>query len=83
MGLRGRKLKKVNPETLCPGSGAAGGPSPSPGVPVDPSPIRTKADATATCHTYLHPEVWMDCSSRGEPPSAPSAELAEGRARDL
>lgn len=66
----------MDPETLCQAPGTTGEP------PVDPSPISAKADATATCHTYLYPEVRMDCSSRGKPPSdtpaaAPSAELAE------
>lgn len=53
----------MDPETLCQAPGSTGEP------PVDPGSLRTKADAIASCHTYLYPEVRMDCSSRGKPPS--------------
>lgn len=56
----------MNPETLCLDQRKPGDPTEDPGHPVDPSPIRSKPDATTACHTYLHPDVRMDCSSRGE-----------------
>lgn len=65
--LKGRKLKQVNPEMICLDS-TTGDPSKDPSNPEDPRSIRTKADATTTCHTYLYPEVRMDCSNRGELP---------------
>lgn len=51
---------------LCLDPKAPDDPTGDPGYPIDPSPIRTKADATTTCHTYLYPEVRMDCSNRGK-----------------
>lgn len=64
--LRGTKLKQLNPETLCLDPETTVQPSEDPSQPTDPRPIRTKADATMTCHTYVYPEVRMDCSSRGK-----------------
>lgn len=34
--------------------------------PLEPIPIRTKADATIACHTYVFPVMRMDCSNRGK-----------------
>ncbi|XP_011605484.1 leucine-rich repeat-containing protein 17 [Takifugu rubripes] len=62
--LKGIKLKQVNPEMICLDSETTGDPSEGPSYTEDPTPIRTKADATTTCHTYLYPEVRMDCSNR-------------------
>ncbi|KAM7396562.1 hypothetical protein PAMP_019595 [Pampus punctatissimus] len=66
--LKGMKLKQVNPELLC----KEMDPISDPLVnkmdlidPVEPSPIRTKPHAITSCHTYLFPQVHMDCSSRG------------------
>ncbi|CAG03392.1 unnamed protein product [Tetraodon nigroviridis] len=64
--LKGRKLKQVNPEMLCLDPQTPGDPTEDPGLPTDPRPIRTKADATTTCHTYLYPDIRMDCSNRGK-----------------
>lgn len=59
------KLKQIDPRLLCmetlPGDNQT-----DPTNPVDPIPIRTKPDATTTCHTYLFPQIRMDCSNRGK-----------------
>ncbi|XP_040019948.2 leucine-rich repeat-containing protein 17 [Gasterosteus aculeatus] len=62
--VKGMKLKQIDPRLLCmetlPGDNQT-----DPTNPVDPIPIRTKPDATTTCHTYLFPQIRMDCSNRG------------------
>lgn len=66
--LKGIKLKQVNPELLCKESDPTGDPQgdeTEPLFPLDPVPIRTKPDATTSCHTYLFPQIRMDCSKRG------------------
>lgn len=66
--LKGLKLKKVDAEVLCRESDPTGNPQgdqTDSTYPVEPSPIRTKPDATMSCHTYLFPQIWMDCSNRG------------------
>ncbi|KAM9352107.1 leucine-rich repeat-containing protein 17-like [Symphorus nematophorus] len=65
--LRGMKLKQVNPEKLCEETDPS---KPQinqtePIFPIEPVPIRTKPDATTSCHTYLFPQIRMDCSKRG------------------
>lgn len=63
------KLKQVDPELLCEEKDPIGDPQgdqTAPTYPVEPSPIRTKPDATTSCHTYLFPQIRMDCSNRGE-----------------
>ncbi|XP_010888667.2 leucine-rich repeat-containing protein 17 isoform X2 [Esox lucius] len=69
--LRGRKLKRVDPELLClepePISATAdpkGEDGRNATVPLQPSPFRSKPDATTVCHTYLFPTPHMDCRSR-------------------
>lgn len=64
--LKNIKLKQVDVELLCkdPTSDPQGDQT-DPREPVGPSPIRNKLDATTLCHTYLFPEVRMDCSNRG------------------
>lgn len=62
--LKNVKLKQIEPELLCKESDPTSNQT-DPGKPVDPSPIRGKVDATTLCHTYLFPEVRMDCSNRG------------------
>lgn len=67
--LKGIKLKQVDPETLCKESDPTGDPQgdqTESTYPVPPSPIRTKPDATTSCHTYLFPQIRMDCSKRGK-----------------
>ncbi|KAM7002734.1 leucine-rich repeat-containing protein 17-like [Tautogolabrus adspersus] len=66
--LKGIKLKQVDPELLCKEIDPAGQPQgdeTEPLFPIEPSHIRTKPDATTSCHTYLFPQVRMDCSHRG------------------
>ncbi|KAM8892106.1 leucine-rich repeat-containing protein 17-like isoform 1-T2 [Spinachia spinachia] len=66
--VKGMKLKQIDPKSLCIGT-FPGGHLPDnqtdPIDPVEPSPIRTKPDATTSCHTYLFPQIRMDCSKRG------------------
>ncbi|XP_068168994.1 leucine-rich repeat-containing protein 17-like [Antennarius striatus] len=64
--LRNIRLKTVDPELLCKESeNEEQGDETEPLFPIDPIPIRTKPDATTSCHTYLFPQVRMDCSNRG------------------
>ncbi|XP_041794184.1 leucine-rich repeat-containing protein 17-like [Chelmon rostratus] len=66
--LKGIKLKKVDPELLCKETGPTDDPQgdqTDSTYPVEPIPIRTKPDATTSCHTYLFPQIRMDCSNRG------------------
>ncbi|KAM9854635.1 leucine-rich repeat-containing protein 17-like [Aulostomus maculatus] len=66
--LQGKKLKLVDPEVLCKETDPAGDPQgdqTDPSGPLEPIPIQTKPDATTSCHTYLFPQVRMDCSNRG------------------
>ncbi|KAL6106917.1 lrrc17 [Pungitius sinensis] len=66
--LKGIKLKQIDPKLLCV-EAFPGGPQldnqTDPIKPREPSPIRTKPDATTSCHTYLFPQIRMDCSKRG------------------
>jgi len=68
--LKGMKLRQINPEFLCKEktgpTGKPQGDQTYPTNPVQPIPIRTKPDATTSCHTYLFPQVRMDCSKRGK-----------------
>lgn len=67
--LKSVKLKKVNPEILCKEKDPNGGPQGDETEPLfelEPIPIRTKPDATTACHTYLIPEMRLDCSNRGK-----------------
>ncbi|XP_069558107.1 leucine-rich repeat-containing protein 17-like [Brachyistius frenatus] len=66
--LKNWKLKQVDPELLCKESNSTGEPhgdGTDPTDPAEPSPIRSKLDATTLCHTYLFPQIRMDCSNRG------------------
>ncbi|XP_071358219.1 leucine-rich repeat-containing protein 17-like [Trachinotus anak] len=66
--LKGTKLKQVDPELLCKESDPADDPQgdqTDTTYPVEPSPLRSKPDATTSCHTYLFPQIRMDCSKRG------------------
>lgn len=62
--LKNVKLKQINPEFLCKELDPTSNQT-DPAKPVEPSPIRGKFDATTLCHTYLYPEVRLDCSNRG------------------
>lgn len=67
--LRERKLKQVDPELLCKETDPTGDTQDDQTDPINavkPIPIRTKPDATISCHTYLFPQIWMDCSNRGK-----------------
>ncbi|CAB1313710.1 unnamed protein product [Coregonus sp. 'balchen'] len=68
VGLRGRKLRQVDPELLCPelDPDPQGEEQRNSTYPLQPSPIRGKPDATTSCHTYLFPTPRLDCRSRGE-----------------
>ncbi|KAI9529967.1 hypothetical protein NQZ68_008206 [Dissostichus eleginoides] len=67
--LKGMKLRQIDPEFLCKEktdpTGKPQGDQTYPTNAVQPIPIRTKPDATTSCHTYLFPQVLMDCSKRG------------------
>ncbi|XP_044049326.1 leucine-rich repeat-containing protein 17-like [Siniperca chuatsi] len=66
--LKGMKLKQVDPELLCKETDPTGDPQGDQTdltYPVEPIPIRTKPDATTSCHTYLFPQIRMDCRNRG------------------
>ncbi|XP_052433372.1 leucine-rich repeat-containing protein 17 [Carassius gibelio] len=54
MEFSGRKLKKLDAELLC---------SPQQKNQTLPAPQK-KSEATALCHTYIHPVTRMDCSNR-------------------
>ncbi|KAJ8003058.1 hypothetical protein DPEC_G00165410 [Dallia pectoralis] len=75
--LKGRKLKKVDPEQLClePQEDNWGNDT----VPLQPSAIRSKPDATTICHTYLFPTPQLDCRGRGltEVPSDIQGEIVQ------
>lgn len=58
--LRGQKLRRVIPESLC-DKQVDIGPEGS-----KPPPIKVKPDATSMCHTYMFPKPRLDCSNRGE-----------------
>ncbi|CAL8358290.1 unnamed protein product [Lota lota] len=63
---KGKKLKQVDPEFLCQESDPGPqGDQMEPSEPVKPSGIRTKPDATTSCHSYLFPVPRLDCSRRG------------------
>ncbi|CDQ94572.1 unnamed protein product [Oncorhynchus mykiss] len=73
VGLRGRKLRQVDPELLCLELEPPSDPPDPQGedqrdstYPLQPIPIRGKPDATTSCHTYLFPTLRLDCRSRGE-----------------
>ncbi|XP_077452279.1 leucine-rich repeat-containing protein 17-like [Stigmatopora argus] len=64
--LKGKKLKQIDPESLCkkfdPYNETQGDQTAD---PVQPSPLRNKPDATTSCHIYYFPHVRVDCSNRG------------------
>lgn len=60
--LKGKKLKQLDAELLCKEPQTAELNSTS---SLEPIGIRTKLDAAATCHTYLFPQVRMDCRNKG------------------
>ncbi|XP_029953040.1 leucine-rich repeat-containing protein 17-like [Salarias fasciatus] len=62
--LKNIRLKQINPELLCQEPDPTSNQT-DPAKPLEPSSIRGKSDATVVCHTYLFPEVRMDCSNRG------------------
>ncbi|XP_053741069.1 leucine-rich repeat-containing protein 17-like [Synchiropus splendidus] len=66
--LKGRKLKQIDPDLLCRQENATSGSATnqtSATGPAQPVPFRSKPDATTSCHTYLFPQVRMDCRNRG------------------
>lgn len=67
--LKGMKLKQVDPEFLCkesdPSSDPMGDQTDSTNT-LEPSPIRSKPDAITSCHTYVFPQIRMDCSKQGK-----------------
>ncbi|XP_019934491.2 leucine-rich repeat-containing protein 17-like [Paralichthys olivaceus] len=66
--FKGKKLKQIDPQLLCKESDLTGVPqgdqTDTPG-PVEPAPFRSKPDITTTCHTYIFPQIRMDCTKRG------------------
>ncbi|KAM4554146.1 leucine-rich repeat-containing protein 17-like [Fundulus diaphanus] len=62
---KNRKLKEIDPESLCKESNPIGDLNGNVTHPIEPSPIRGKSDATTLCHTYIFPRTWMDCRNRG------------------
>ncbi|XP_061533130.1 leucine-rich repeat-containing protein 17-like [Phycodurus eques] len=66
--LKGKKLKRIDPELLCkrfnPKEKPQGDQT-DPKDPVEPSPFQNKPDAITSCHTYYFPHVRVDCSNRG------------------
>lgn len=67
--LKNRKLKQVDPELLCKEPDPVGDPTDKETdltEPIEPSSIRGKQDATTLCHTYIFPQIRMDCSNRGK-----------------
>ncbi|KAG8012564.1 Leucine-rich repeat-containing protein 17 [Nibea albiflora] len=72
--LKGMKLKQVDPEILCKETDptdVSQGDETEPIFPLEPVPIRTKPDAITSCHTYLFPEIRMDCSLTEVPAGIP------------
>ncbi|XP_026222020.1 leucine-rich repeat-containing protein 17-like [Anabas testudineus] len=66
--LKGIKLKQVDPELLCKESDPTGDPMEDQRDSTNtlkPSPIRSKPDAIAACHTYFFPQMRMDCRKQG------------------
>ncbi|KAM6937976.1 leucine-rich repeat-containing protein 17-like [Xenentodon cancila] len=63
--LKNRKLKRVDPDLLCKEFDTNGKVTSNLTHFLDPSPIRSKSDATTLCHTYVFPQIRMDCSNRG------------------
>ncbi|XP_037538727.1 leucine-rich repeat-containing protein 17 [Nematolebias whitei] len=63
--LKNKKLKNIDPESLCKDIESTGDPNNNLTISIEPSPIRTKSDATMLCHTYVFPKRWMDCRNRG------------------
>ncbi|KAA8590239.1 hypothetical protein FQN60_014173 [Etheostoma spectabile] len=60
--LKNMKLKQIDPKLLC----KERDPTSNQTDPTDlvmPIPIRIKPDATTLCHTYLFPQIRMDCTS--------------------
>lgn len=67
--LKGIKLKQVDPELLCKESDPTGDPMEDQRDSTNtlkPSPIRSKPDAIAACHTYFFPQMRMDCRKQGK-----------------
>ncbi|XP_078112888.1 leucine-rich repeat-containing protein 17-like [Sander vitreus] len=62
--LKGMKLKQIDPKLLCKETDPTSDLT-DPTDLVKPIPIRIKPDATTLCHTYLFPQIRMDCSKRG------------------
>lgn len=65
IGLKNRKLKMIDANSLCKELDPTGDPNVNVTHPIEPSPIRGKSDATTLCHTYIFPRAWMDCRNRG------------------
>ncbi|XP_029103125.1 leucine-rich repeat-containing protein 17 isoform X2 [Scleropages formosus] len=62
--LRGRRLKKVRPELLCPE--LEGNVLQEPREhSLDRTPIKSHLDVTSICHTYAIPTPFLDCQNRG------------------
>ncbi|XP_061578065.1 leucine-rich repeat-containing protein 17-like [Cololabis saira] len=63
--LKNRKLKRVDPELLCKELDTSVNVNSNLTNFLEPSPIRSKSDATTLCHTYIFPRIRMECSKRG------------------
>ncbi|KAK2917974.1 hypothetical protein Q8A73_004720 [Channa argus] len=63
--LKGTKLKQVDPGLLCKESHPTTDLETDPISSVEPSSLRSKPNAINSCHTYLFPQVRMDCSKQG------------------
>lgn len=62
--LKNMKLKHMDPELLCKESDPTSDQQ-NPKDLMEPSPIRSKPDATTVCFTYFYPQIRMDCSNQG------------------
>lgn len=70
--LTGRKLKKLNVDSLCVEDNQVGG-RPGGGGQPRPPPFQVKPEATSMCHTYMFPKPLLDCSSKGKTISTSSS----------
>ncbi|XP_049578240.1 leucine-rich repeat-containing protein 17-like [Syngnathus scovelli] len=66
--LKGKKLKRLDPELLCkkmdPDEKPQGDQT-DPNDVFEPIHFQNKPDATTSCHTYYFPQIRVDCSNRG------------------
>lgn len=61
LSLKGRKLKKIDVDSLCAGDKRPGG---GPDAGPQPPPIKLRPEASTLCHTYMFPKPLLDCSNK-------------------